>query len=198
MVNKELKVEKRIIRKLERFNTKKNTGFTKTNANKFSRRNKQLANTLDRAISPPKNNESIHIITKEQFNAFTFIPFIEKTEKIKQLYLSTYSISKKTIGLLSDMLSNNKVDLIYLVISTFITNSKKESADCLENTAKKHSNFKYISRHNHSKVILIQTENNYYVIEGSGNLTMNGRIEQYVFTCSKELYEFHKEWMLTA
>lgn len=189
--------QKNRIRVVKKIKIKKNSSFSRSIVKKFIHHNHKLASNLNKTIDLPKENESIHIITQNQFNAFTFIPLISKKEEIKYIYLSTYSISKKTINALSEMLEKGIIRGIHLVISTFITNSKKESADCLELTKKKHNNFTYISRHNHSKIILIETNSHYYVVEGSGNLTMNGRIEQYVFSCSEDLYNFHKEWMLT-
>ena len=49
---------------------------------------------------------------------------------------------------------------------------------------------------NHTKIIGIKTANNeYYVAEGSGNMSNNARIEQYLFEQSKESYDFHKSWI---
>jgi len=34
-----------------------------------------------------------------------------------------------------------------------------------------------------------------YVFEGSGNLTENGCIEQYIYERNSQVYDFHKDWM---
>ena len=39
------------------------------------------------------------------------------------------------------------------------------------------------------------TDNRYFVVEGSGNLSNNARIEQYLFEQSKEMFDFHKSWV---
>jgi hypothetical protein len=44
---------------------------------------------------------------------------------------------------------------------------------------------------NHSKIILMKTESNYYVLETSSNLNENPKIEQYSFENNKELYDFY-------
>ena len=36
---------------------------------------------------------------------------------------------------------------------------------------------------------------NYYILEGSGNLSFNSRVEQYVIDNDKELFNFTKDWM---
>ena len=53
------------------------------------------------------------------------------------------------------------------------------------------------SNKNHAKVSLLQIEDAYFVIEGSANFTANPRIEQFVLTNSKELFDFHRAWMET-
>lgn len=46
---------------------------------------------------------------------------------------------------------------------------------------------------NHSKVNLIQTHDEYYVIEGSGNWSNNAHFEQYIFVNDKEVFDFRKQ-----
>jgi len=36
------------------------------------------------------------------------------------------------------------------------------------------------------------------VFEGSGNLSDNARIEQYILENNKQAYEFHKNWIMEA
>ena len=39
------------------------------------------------------------------------------------------------------------------------------------------------------------SEGNYYTIEGSGNMSFNSRVEQYVIDNDKELFDFTNEWI---
>lgn len=39
------------------------------------------------------------------------------------------------------------------------------------------------------------SENNYYCIEGSANMSMGSQIEQYVIDNDKQLFEFHESWI---
>ncbi|MDD2328602.1 MAG: hypothetical protein PHZ13_09865, partial [bacterium] len=66
-------------------------------------------------------------------------------------------------------------------------------ASLVEGMAKRKQ--KVISCNNHAKVVLIRTDDKYYVIEGSANWTGNPRIEQNVLVQSRDLFEFHKGWM---
>jgi hypothetical protein len=50
---------------------------------------------------------------------------------------------------------------------------------------------------NHAKVQLIANPDRdaWYTVEGSANLTSNPRLEQYVITNDRPLWEFHRRWM---
>jgi hypothetical protein len=39
------------------------------------------------------------------------------------------------------------------------------------------------------------TDGNHFVFEGSGNMSDNARIEQYVYDNNEQIFEFHKTWM---
>lgn len=45
----------------------------------------------------------------------------------------------------------------------------------------------------HAKVALIKTEENHYVVEGSGNWSENAKYEQYLLGNNKGLFDFRKE-----
>jgi len=48
----------------------------------------------------------------------------------------------------------------------------------------------------HSKIMGMKTESgNHYILEGSGNLSFNSRIEQYVLDNDEKLFNFTKNWM---
>ncbi len=47
----------------------------------------------------------------------------------------------------------------------------------------------------HCKIMCAKRGDNYFTIEGSGNLSGNARIEQYVMANSREIFEFHSEWI---
>jgi len=60
----------------------------------------------------------------------------------------------------------------------------------------KATNVKTSFYHSHAKIFLAKTKcDKYIVFEGSGNLSDNARLEQYLFENNKETYEFHKNWI---
>jgi len=92
----------------------------------------------------------------------------------------------------------SKIKRISIVLSSFFNQTKKPevAAEELIRFAKKHhSDVKLAFVWNHAKVMGIKSGSNYYIIEGSGNLSDNARIEQYLIENCKETYDFHNEWI---
>lgn len=141
----------------------------------------------------PENEEFFFLQTSKQFNAFTFIPFIIKSENIRELYASTYSISVRVVESLIELYDQGLVDRIQFLVSDSLIKRNPTTIDKIDSLAKNRENVKLDFTWNHSKVTLAKTDNSHFVIEGSGNWSENAAIEQYTFANSKGLYEFRKE-----
>ncbi len=139
----------------------------------------------------PEKNQQIRIITKKLINTFDFISFILQNEVISEMYITTYRIGKKAIIQLSKEIDCNKIKKLSILICD---NLPKFAPDVYNNLVKMPKT-KILIDNVHAKIFLAKTEKNYYVIEGSGNLTINGRIEQYTFDNNKQIYDFHKNWI---
>jgi hypothetical protein len=159
---------------------------------------KVKAKALSDLCIKPKAFEQYRIITEKQFNAFAFLLYILETEQIEELHLAIYRINEPTVNSIIDLIDAGKIKKATFVISNFFNQTKKPEkwAIKLKDYCETNKNTNHVYVHNHSKVVAIKTsENNYYVFEGSGNMSDNARIEQYIFENSKDVYEFHKEWM---
>lgn len=141
----------------------------------------------------PTEEEFFFIQTSKQFNAFTFIPFILKTESIKELFASTYSISIRLVESMMELHDSGLIENITLLVSDSLIKRNPVTIDKIESLASTRPNFNIIYSWNHSKISLINTLSGKYVIEGSGNWSENAAIEQYIFANSPGLYEFRKE-----
>jgi len=144
--------------------------------------------------SLPKINESWHIVTEKAINAFAFIQYILDTEKkIEQLYITSYSIRESVLLPIKDWQDSGILDFVYIGLTCF---TKRLNLPCYEFLSSvKSDKFKVKYFHNHTKIALIKTSNNYFVLEGSGNFSENAQCEQYVLTNNQELYNFHKDWI---
>lgn len=93
--------------------------------------------------------------------------------------------------MLSELIKNNKIENLILLISS---NFPRFAPDVWNNMqALPRTEIKL--EDNHTKILLIRTDNNYFCIEGSGNLSINARIEQYSFSNNKQIYDFHYNWI---
>lgn len=159
---------------------------------------KLKAKALSDLCIKPKPNEQYRIITEKQFNAFALILYVLETEIIDELYLAIYRINEPTVNSIIDYIQTGKIKKAVFVISNFFNQTKKPEqwAIKLKNFCSQNNNTKHIYIHNHSKVVAIKTESNqHYVFEGSGNMSDNARIEQYIFENNEEVFNFHKQWM---
>ena len=142
----------------------------------------------------PQKNDQIRIITQRSFNAFAILLYIiQIKETLKECYLTTYNIDRSTIMGLKKFVDEGQILKLTIVVSSALRNRKPERTQELKNIASKKITVIFVN--NHTKIILAKTKNDYYVIEGSGNVTANARIEQYLFENCKDTFDFHKSWI---
>lgn len=155
------------------------------------------AKALSDLCIKPKKNEQYRIITQKQFNAYSLIANVIEDSIIDELYLAIYRINEATVNSIIDLIETNKIKKATFIISSFFNQTKKPEkwALILREYADTKDNVRHTYIWNHSKIVAIKSKNDYYVFEGSGNLSDNARIEQYVYENSKKMYDFHKSWM---
>lgn len=151
---------------------------------------KSLEENLKRLPTP---EEIFFLQSDNAFNAFTFIPFIARHHPIKELFASTYSISRKVIDALIEMHDRGMVEQVTLMISDSMIKRNPTTIENLMAMASTRPNMKVLYAWSHAKVCLMKTHDNYFVIEGSGNWSENAQYEQYVLANSKGVYDFRME-----
>ncbi|MEI6865798.1 hypothetical protein [Flavicella sp.] len=140
----------------------------------------------------PNTEEFFFLQSAISFNAFTFIPLVGQFESIKELYASTYSISRKVIDALVQLYDEGIIEKITLMISDSLLKRNPATIDYINAMIHSRANFEVIFSWVHAKVCILQTASNFYVIEGSGNWASNAQYEQYLFANSKGLFDFRK------
>lgn len=151
---------------------------------------KSLQENLKRLPTP---EEVFFLQSDNAFNAFTFIPFVAQHCSIKELYASTYSISRKVIDALIEMHDKGMIEQITLLISDSMIKRNPTTIENLMAMASTRPNMKVLYAWSHAKVCIMKTAHDYFVIEGSGNWSENAQYEQYVFANSKGVYDFRLE-----
>ncbi len=181
------------LRELERFD-KADKGNAGALSNRFYELHCQKVESIKDLTDLPSDNKIIFLWTINSFNAFTFIPFIlSKHNKISELVITTYSINKRIIEAFSKLMQKNQIEKVDLFISDSIKYRVPRIYDELEAIAQANKNFNTHYAWNHSKIALVSTCDNFFIIEGSGNFSENAQFEQYVFLNNKEIYEFRKQ-----
>lgn len=148
---------------------------------------------------PQKENEQLRFVTSSQINVISFLLYlIEKEGNIDECIMSYYVIGIKTVELLDTLLNSGKIKKLFIQTSTIRLGEKdKKAIEAIKGMIAKYGknrikcNMSWI----HTKILCCRIKDKYYVIEGSGNLSDNARIEQYLFERSKKSYCFHKDWI---
>lgn len=168
---------------------------------KFILKNKITINELsDICFSLPKKGEQIRIVTQKRFNAFALISWlISNVQNIDEILLTTYRIDENTLNGIKNILETRNINKLIIVLSAFFTSTKiKEPfAEQLKDLAISNEKVKAIFCHNHTKIMAVKSKDGSFVIEGSGNLTGNARIEQYSIIESEDVYDFHRDWIFS-
>lgn len=146
----------------------------------------------------PDTNNCFKLISYSGgFASISFICYVAENEKILELTASTLRIGEKQFNKLSELHDEDKLAMASFFIGSIMQEDDKES---------KLEKYNYYSRllgvckkngwentvvNNHSKIILMRTENNYYILETSSNLNENPKIEQFSFENDNRLYDFY-------
>jgi hypothetical protein len=150
-------------------------------------------NKLNELTFLPIPNQQIRIVTRKAINSFDFILSILHKVKIEKLIIAFYRIGKKVINELHELQKQDKIGKIVFLINDSFPKLVPDAWNLLKSFES--SVWIVKVENNHTKIILIKTDENYYVIEGSGNLSVNARIEQYLFENNKKSFLFHQNWI---
>lgn len=138
-----------------------------------------------------KNKEYRFISNGKGFSSINFIDFVvKKFGRIKRLYVSTLGVGKKHIEHLAEL----PIDYAFFVFSGIFKGSKIIKEYGYYSTFVeicKRKKWEYCESKNHSKIILCETDEGAFVLEGSANLNENPKIEQFTFQCDKSLFDWY-------
>lgn len=152
--------------------------------------------TIDKIIEIglPETNQQIRLITMKSFNTIAFIELIAHKEKINNLILVIFAINYQAAQSLIEMKNQGLIKNIELIVSSVRNAGYSIKSKAVELLSQE-SDIKMCFVNSHAKISAIETNENFYIIEGSGNYSYNGRIEQYVIDNDKLLFDFTKTWI---
>jgi hypothetical protein len=138
----------------------------------------------------------IRIITTKSFNALSAIDLIARSSQIDEIYISVYAMNQASTDWLLSFFRDNAKTAGKIVLASFFQQTKRYQGWCENLIASKSDNLVVKFDRIHAKVFIAKTrDGRHFILEGSGNLSGNARIEQYIFENNEEVYNFHKKWM---
>lgn len=152
--------------------------------------------------NPPTKQECYKMLSVGGgFSSIGLIKYIAELEPVKEMYVSTFRIGRKQFDVLTELKDKGKLGKCVFITSQ--TQQKVDGAMFYNGTT--YNYYEYICEKcrdygwtiktydNHSKLILMRTEKNFYVVETSSNLNENPKMEQFNFENDESLYEWYKQ-----
>ena len=144
-----------------------------------------------------ENETQYRIVTDKNFSALVVLEYLLNNYEIEEIYLAIYRMNLPAVYKIQEIAQNDKIQMTILVSSFFRENKKYEKwTRELELFCNDKTNVDLKFAWSHAKVILCKTKcGKNMIVEGSGNLSDNARIEQYLIENNKKVYNFHKTWI---
>lgn len=155
------------------------------------------AHELSKAIEIKQNERYFCIID----GSFIFGDFIEafiydRAMKVKELTLSTLSMSQENIDSFYNLMSKGYIEKLNIIISDFFySHERHQLVKYMYEKLDINERFQLSVCRTHTKICMFETEMNggrKYVIHGSANLRSSDNIEQFMIEENSELYDFNK------
>lgn len=194
-----IKIKQKILKnsKVTQDKTDSNSGFEHLSDNVLSKHSNILVKSIInyKQIGLPKQNQTIHYITKRAFNGIAILKLIEEEKLVvKEIYCVVYSINELSAIELVNTAKKHKITL-NLLISDIRNTAYQKKELAIKHFEENKDCVNLIYAGSHAKLLLIKTINENYIISTSANLSPNSRIEQYIIDNNSELYNFHKNWI---
>jgi hypothetical protein len=130
------------------------------------------------------------------FGDFIEALIIEKGYKIKQMIISTLSMSENNVDSLAGLLEDGYIDELNLIVSDyFYSHEKYNLTPYIFKELDKDNKFQFAVAQTHCKICIFETYcGKFIVLHGSCNLRSSNNIEQFVIEENKSLYDFNLDY----
>lgn len=147
------------------------------------------------SIKLPEKNKSLHIRTQSQMNFFAFfLMFIEEFGYIDFLSIQTYTFNGKTVLALSELLKQGKIKKLQIVMTETASFRIPKIYKMLKELFSENKNCNLVFYWIHSKVNLVHCGLNKFILDGSGNFSMNAQVEHYNIFNSESFFYSELKW----
>ena len=148
----------------------------------------------------PKPNQIIRFMTTFRHNPLGLIThYIDECGSVDEVVIFMYQCKKVVVDLLLEYVRLGKIKhMKFLICKRYAYNYDENSfVASLVNFAENYPD-KLTFKHpdNHAKIVCINVGNgvDYPTITGSGNLTLNARVENYVMENCKDSFDFYNDF----
>lgn len=140
-----------------------------------------------------KNGECYHIISGGNIDSFSYLMWILRMQRIKELLCSTWCIAKVDIAEYSRQIDLGRIGKLDFYVGEILPGSFPEEYKELGEVCKKSGGRIAVFR-NHSKVMAGRGEKFDFAIESSANINTNPRTEQTTVTIGGAIAQFYFEF----
>ncbi len=139
-----------------------------------------------------------HIVSNGKFDFFSIVPVFIKhlNNHVDLFYGSTWASNAKNVLDLMSFFDKKIIKEMTVIGGDYMKMNSRGDYGLLKN-GMEYRKQRFIDFKNHCKVLLMcnHSQGDYFTVEGSSNWTSNPRVEQYVLTNNKEVFDFHKNWI---
>ena len=173
--------------------------FGVTRLLKVRRKNKRFnifsgkAALSDQVGDLPNCEECIKILSFGGFSSASLIAFVAEKTRIRRLLVSTFRVGKKEIQMLNALHSAGRLEKAEFVVFSLMQESDDHGYFQLLQAVCSKNGWSVKTLKNHSKVILLDTDDGFFVCETSSNLNENPKIEQFSIEQDEALFEFYRQ-----
>lgn len=145
----------------------------------------------------PQPGESFHFIGNGAFDCWTLTLILIDVMggHSENLYTSTWTMNRDVLEDLFSLFDTAKIGGINAIVSVSFKRRKTGAYMVFTNGMEERKQ-KHLCVENHSKITLLNSGDDYIVIEGSANMTANPRLEQMTIINDYDLWRFHRDWMV--
>lgn len=143
----------------------------------------------------PEEGEIVKVVSLANLSAAGFIRYIADAATIRELTVSTYRIGPNTLRQLRRLRELGHLERATFVVGRLMSRDKRKASavqywDNLTEMCKRYG-WRCVSRDNHTKLALFDTDAGKFVLEGSCNLNEAPNYEQFSLCRDAELYNFY-------
>lgn len=145
----------------------------------------------------PSNDEVSIYVSNGLSDAGSFLyAFYEKFGIIEEALIATWTISRANVLKLIEYIDSGKIkNLTFLLNDGMLKTSSTKPIYGLLRVEFDKRNIKYSVANSHAKVQAYKSGETMITISGSGNWSLNPRIEDYVLIGGKKTFDFTKNWI---